>query len=266
MSAVVNAGRTVHDSMAAWLLRRVSDVTLWMLTLTAIWLIWRRSAGGFARPLSEPWLIGLALVLTAPTLVVFVPDSGRRALTNRWLAVVWIAAMVANAAAVSVPGSPVRGIILLWTLVGAASVWAIQLGRRDRASWPGRRRLRLRMNDYVDHTADHLPSGVDQQEFRGRDPSGEMFVGGRVRHIVPAGQKLTHLHFAFCPHLDAVPAMSVEVVEGPPASVKVGMLVHQGVRFDVRLNDSLPEPAEIIVAFFGHYQSQEYSAYSSTGD
>ena len=59
MSAVVNAGRTVHDSMAAWLLRRVSDVTLWMLTLTAIWLIWRRSAGGFARPLSEPWLIGL---------------------------------------------------------------------------------------------------------------------------------------------------------------------------------------------------------------
>ena len=38
------------------------------------------------------------------------------------------AAMGATAAAVSVPGSPVRGIILLWTLGGAASVWAIQLG------------------------------------------------------------------------------------------------------------------------------------------
>ncbi len=107
----------------------------------------------------------------------------------------------------------------------------------------------------VDHVEDELDEellspDIDQQMTRGRDEEGRVYVQGVARVRVPAGHRAASLHIAICPPFDELPQVQVEQIAGPPAIVRVGMSLLQGIRFDVRTSQVTNADEAIIVEFY----------------
>jgi len=101
--------------------------TTGLLWLTTLLFASRRLAGALVQPLSLPVLVGLALCLVAITVLLRKSD-GRlpyRVGTSLALGIL--------ALAVSLPGTSLLGLVLLWTILGGEEVWAWEVYRRGRA-------------------------------------------------------------------------------------------------------------------------------------
>jgi hypothetical protein len=164
------------------------------------------------------------------------------------------------AAAVSSPQSPLWGVIFLWTALATVETWfwssvaPTLLRSRFHAS------VAPAVADHVsrpetDETEETLPDEgfpADrlQQLTRFRDEEGADVVQGTVRAELQPGQRVHHLHVAFCPPLSSVPEFACEPVDGPEATLAAGQVETYGARIDIRLSSPAQEGESVVVEFY----------------
>ena len=62
-----------------------------------------------------------------------------------------------------------------------------------------------------------------------------------------AGQRVAHVHVAFCPPLEHSPAIELRQSAGPPARLKLGQSLAHGARFELKLAE--PGPASVTLEY-----------------
>jgi hypothetical protein len=155
------------------------------------------------------------------------------------------------ALALSLPGSGVLGLVLLWAAVVAeeALTWPFVAGR------PTANRAPHDDATIVQHAADPIgdappAEGVTQQLARRATPAGIEEIGGWLRMPLAAGQQSGSLHVAFCPPLAAPPEIEIEQAAGPAARIKLGQALSCGARIDVKLAAPAAAATSLLVQFF----------------
>jgi hypothetical protein len=141
--------------------------------------------------------------------------------------------IVAIAAALSLAGTSGFGIVLLWSVLFAEEAW----------SW--RAILRMPHEPFTVAAAPTSDPKLVQQITRLRTASGET-LEARLRADFAVGQRVANLHVAFCPPFAAAPVVDFEQTFGPETRVRVGQLLPQGVRLDLKL--ASPGPASVEIA------------------
>lgn len=226
--------------------------------LTAAAILWcRRLAGAFSAPL-EP-----AALLVASTLIAAVVAASRMAwrygaahlgpgLRFRLAPGVLTTAAAAIGAALSLPGTPVRGLVILWAILAAEECWAwgpAAWSRLARRPAPGRARPRTAQREQAGGADpaesveivsaprfDHPSEGqIVQQMTRSRTAGGSEVLSGWLRVSMAAGQRSANVHVAFCPSFARTPRVSVEQRGGPRARIRTAQVLRQGARFDLKL-------------------------------
>ena len=219
------------------------------------------------------WLVALALMAGGFLLggLRIHQDLSAVPAVGRW--VFWTAWASAGllALALSVPGTPPVALGALWLVVGVllvclANCPGAAIASRAAPTMPpvvapvqGTASLEEENADPLVDEGDEgtLPEGVDQEIVRLQDPEAGTVIQGRLRVPFEAGQRTGSVHVAFCPPLQTVPSVAVELLSGPAATAKVGVSLVQGARFDVRLEQACNEATAVLVAFFAQESPAE---------
>ena len=93
-----------------------------------------------------------------------------------------------------------------------------------------------------------LDENVWQQMSRMRTEAGEIITGWVKTEFQP-GERTAVLHVAFCPPLLQAPQVQIEQLSGPAARIKVGQVLPQGARFEIRLNTSGTQAETLMLEF-----------------
>jgi hypothetical protein len=187
-----------------------------------------------------------------------------------WDALVTLAA-VCWAAALSLPGSPVAMLVLVWSLLaGSELAWwwpAVRHAwRRPPADAPvpagedvlpesavpqraGAEAVEPAPAEETDDL-ETLPENLRQRMVRGLDERGQEIIYGAVRCDFAAGQRQQEVHLGFCPPLDQVPELSFEQIDGPPAKIHPALVQTFGVCLEIRLPAPSTEPASVQIQFY----------------
>jgi hypothetical protein len=88
-----------------------------------------------------------------------------------------------------------------------------------------------------------------QQLTRVRSAEGVESIHGTLHAEFAAGQRHVTLHAGFCPPLEGLPAIEVEVVDGPDATAKVVQAFAHGARFELRLAEPAEEACRVAIEF-----------------
>lgn len=188
---------------------------------TAVLLV-RRLSGALAEPLPAVPLVATAIVALAWAGAVWLLLPSAERWLSRWLPAM---VLVLLAVACSYPGARVIDSVVwlptltaIWLLPGAASYPA-------RHGSPAIARAAA---------ATHEDQHVLQQLTRFRTAEGIEGIRGTLTAEFAPGERTVALHAAFCPPLERLPQVEVEVNDAT-ATVKVAQVLHNGVRLDVRL-------------------------------
>ena len=250
-------------------LARWAAAGLLALVLTAAAILWwRRLAGAFSDPLEPAALLVVstsiaavvALTRTAGRYGTGGRGAGRR---SRLAGGTLSAATVAIAAALSYPGTPARGLVILWAVLAAGEIWAwrpagwwrIARATRVRATTPepppggaaesGASRPAIPAPRFGEPPGDE----VTQQMTRSRTAGGSEVLAGWIRLPMAAGQRSANVHLSFCPAFARIPRVSVEQRGGPRARIKAVQVLPHGARFDLKLA-ALSETAQTVLLEF----------------
>jgi hypothetical protein len=238
------------------------------MALLAIFLLYRRLAGGLATPLPSLLLIAVGLIsavaaCSAQLLSVAGgshPVTTFRLMVSPWLTILAIPAM---AMAVSLPSSSPIGLVVLWfTVIGAElGLWRL---RKNRPAENSGLIHGERQTIGANLTAD-LSSAIDTEYIPARNQSdaptatqkliyhrvtnGSLRVEGWLKaHFTPE-QRTAIVHVAFCPAFDRAPNIEAELAEGPPAELRPTLVLPWGVRWEVKLDAPATEPTTAIFEF-----------------
>ncbi len=74
-------------------------------------------------------------------------------------------------------------------------------------------------------------------------------IRGTLTAAFAAGQRHAALHVGFCPPLEQLPTIEVELVDGPDAAVKVSQALAHGAQFEVRLAEPAEDACTITLEF-----------------
>jgi hypothetical protein len=88
-----------------------------------------------------------------------------------------------------------------------------------------------------------------QQLTRVRTAEGIESIHGTLQAEFAAGQRHATLHVGFCPPLEGQPAVEVEVIDGPDATVKVVQAFAHGARFELRLAEPAEDACRVAIEF-----------------
>ena len=213
------------------------------LATAAVFVLWRRAAGALARPLDAAPLAALGALAVAALLSLRRPGVPA---APRWLAA---ASAGVLALAVSLPGTPLLGLVALWGPLLAAGVGML--------SPPGRRLGRRRGTQAESAgatTLDVPPSALEknrdtpwqppapaewtqeatQHLIRFATGEGETLTA-RLRADFVVGQRTASLHVAFCPPFRQTPTLTARQVGGTPCKLKTLLVLPYGARIDARL-------------------------------
>jgi hypothetical protein len=64
-----------------------------------------------------------------------------------------------------------------------------------------------------------------------------------------AGQRMGHLHVAFCPPFPETPEIEAETLSGPQCSIKTAQVLPSGARLELKLAAPAEEPQSVLVRF-----------------
>jgi hypothetical protein len=264
--------------LGRWSAAVVGVLALGMAATLAV----RRLAGGFTAELAGGELLLLTL-LTVGTLGGLRKVRLRLAMTasqrRREIAaqIIPTAAAVLIALAVTSPESPLWAVVLLWTALSVEETWFWSGSMlRARTEAPGSsgsaeagdagvgevfRTTASRAAYAVDRNTTPTPDDEEpeecefppehlQQLTRYRDEAGAEVIHGRLRAEFAAGQRVHHLHVAFCPPLAAAPEFAVEQLDGPDAALTAGQVETYGARIDVRLSQPAEARDTIVTEFY----------------
>ena len=164
-------------------------------------------------------------------------------------------ALLFFAAALSVPGTGVLGLVALWTPIVAEEVWSIYRTFFRRPSpRPVRPTAELSAPAFgliaAAPVAEPQADGeVTQQLTRSRAADGTETLSGWLRLAFAPGQRQATAHLSFCPAFAQAPLLEVRQTEGPAARVKTGQVLPYGVRLEVKLASPAGDAITVRLAF-----------------
>ena len=243
--------------LSVHLQRGAAAVVLGLLVAAALMVVARRLAGALETPLEPPALLitGTLLAIAAIAIrLAWLPTS-----TSPWLRferatmIVTSLAVAALGGGLCVRGTPILGMLLLVTLLGAEESWAwaryLRQGSPLVVAHPSP--LTPCPLPLVPHGSDItvFPEDVTQQLTRSQAADGTEELSGWLRTAFTPGQRTCSVHVAFCPPFAATPGLEVEQIDGPEARVKTAQLLPYGVRLDLKLAAVAEEPTNVVLQF-----------------
>jgi len=240
------------------------------LFVTTVWLGCRRFVGIFSPTDSSQLLVAAIPLILLCALVIRLPLRGRsaRSAGGIWLYVGSLLVVTATLVVTDVRVQAPWAWMLLWSSVIAGELWVYTrflLRAQPRGASPtsdpiGTMTTKLddsdteqdvaEPQDRIDENADMVDQNVLQRFERSVSPTMGEIIHGTCRARFAVGQRQENVHLAFCPPLKNQPTIEVETVDGPAATVKVALLVSHGARFDIRLDESAKEQADVVIEFF----------------
>ncbi len=252
-----------------WFAQSARIVLAMAMASVALVLAWRRMAGALVEPLPAPVLLGLTMLVLAAAAM---RRSVQGSLRPRPLRVVVADVTVSTSAVVllvslSLPGTSVVALGLAYLALVIEEAWTW---------WPAG--LRFRRQTVEASTAPQPaatpessaappapPSSgsslavpqenVSQQLARGRTTDGREWISGWLRVALAAGQRIAHVHVAFCPPLARAPSARLEPKDAPPMEVRASQVLPFGARFDLKLAQPVEEPLDILLEFRAETES-----------
>jgi hypothetical protein len=216
-----------------WPLRYFAAISGLLAFSLGLFLVARRASGALSSsPRSEVVaLTALTLVLWAWLVRMAYRQSGQahqQSLAGELRSpdsafTIWIPLIVTSlfAVACSYPFARVVDYVV-WSVALAAVIWGPQFALPARRSSPA--------------IGGEICAGSVLQELtRYRLADGREAVRGTLRADFAAGERSTTLYVAFCPPFERLPHVEAFVVDGPPATVKLAQVLHQGAQIEVRL-------------------------------
>jgi hypothetical protein len=288
-SSAASFPRTDLSTPVAGLIRCVVLATVILTFLLAALLLARRLAGALTTPLGAETLLVTAVILAATAaatrLVWQLLPTVQRSTGTSWL--VWALPSLGSlgfVVALSLPGSPVWPLRTLWAIIAveeAISLWlvwrnldsadlslerpaaesAAETATRDaRGEQPADdahppaitsvagREIRV---DPPQQPMPHIiPPNVSQQLTRAIGDDGCEVLYGLLRGHFAPGQRSLRLHVSFCPPFENVPEVSIDKIEGPELTVRVGQTLPYGARLDLRLKTLSADPIDVVLELF----------------
>lgn len=242
----------------------VSDVLTggWCLTLVAIALLvaWRRLAGALTAPNDNAVLLAVCLAVSLLSLLV-----GRMPLP-RGLAYINGVGPLVLAAVLTFPDSGWPVWLMLWSVAAVPLArlfgWPIMpprtLESRHRGegqpsakapavnSAPVMSSAALTAGGTMDDTS---PDDVVQELTRGTSAAGNDTLVGRIRVRLEPGARSQRAHVAFCPPFASAPAVTLAANDPEGPQIRVGQVLPQGVRFDLKRRSGSDLDVEVEVRF-----------------
>lgn len=240
------------------------------IALVAVGLAWRRMAGALVEPLPAPVFLGM-------TILVLAAAATRRArtrdsLSQRPLRIVGADATVSASAVVllvslSLPGTSVvaLGLSCLALVVEEAWTWwpaGIRFRRPPAETDPAPQPAATPESPAAPPAPPSSGSSlavpqenVSQQLARGRTADGREWISGWLRVALAAGQRIAHVHVAFCPPLARAPSARLEPKDAPPMEVRASQVLPFGARFDLKLAQPAEKPLDILLEFRAETES-----------
>ena len=227
-------GRSESRAAVRWIALASVAIAL----AVATFLVARRLAGALTMPLPVLPLITTASVALAWVWAARIAASrsmhGDSNLSPRveWVITWWLPsiALMLLAVACSYPGERIVDWVI-WLPVIGASWW---LPRRWWHAAPASRRLAAANTHAASAQSSHGAEQVLQQLTRIRTADGSEIVCGTLTAEFAPGERTVTLHAAFCPPFERLPHVEAEV-DDVAATIKIAQVLHNGVRFDVRL-------------------------------
>jgi hypothetical protein len=277
-AAVFSADERIAPRLAG----AISGVLMLALALASLALIVRRGAGGLSSPLSVAALAatGAIAAIIAASIRWLVDDiSSSGGFSPRGQLVLWLpsVALIAMAAAVSLPGSSPIGLAFLWLVTTAEEVWSWRHWRRirgtntaERVGTPRRRSAHVKRGVGESQTsmraaagAPPSPSGdVIQRLTRTCSAAGIERIEGWLKAVAAPGERTLNLHAAFCPPFERIPQFTVIQSSGPTGRVRAVQLLPYGVRLELKLNEPSGDKAAIVIEFAAECQQETTQAKS----
>jgi hypothetical protein len=157
--------------------------------------------------------------------------------------------------ALTLPGTSARAIFGAWFLLltGEAASWLVFYGVLKKAGVPWREPAapQLAQHGAADETPEaEVPAGLMQRITRVRE-GGRESIHALVSGDVPRGDRLTVIHIAFCPPLDAAPELTAHVIDADDAEVRITQAETFGTRIEVRLSKAAEEGRNVVVEVLG---------------
>ncbi|MGW8256970.1 MAG: hypothetical protein ACWGMZ_05755 [Thermoguttaceae bacterium] len=266
-----------RDEPAAWE-RRIALVFAVLLCCVALFFVWRRLSGALISALPAVLLITAGLLVAMMALGIRVLHRStrlRRAnlLANFLFDVLICASTMIFGAAVTLPESNGWAMLVFWLFLATGEFWAWRpwAGQTHWISRRGDKQNRLRpirvdathptllhpvattnataaldqFSTSVCAPAEH----ITQQLIRSVERDGSDVLSGWLRLSFTSGQRLGHIHLAFCPPFAQAPELTVSQLDGPQARIKVAQLLPYGVRLDLKLSAFSLEPTSVLLKF-----------------
>lgn len=258
---------SIDGRIAQWLARLVAAILIAGLFSSALMLLARRVMGGLGDPLS-----GLTLVLTGAIAAIVAAGArllvGSQSNASRGRAVksfVWFvpcAAVIALAAAISLPGSSTWALALLWFVVVGEEAWAWWRWQRAGARSSARRtsakhvkpRRERELSLRIPDAPPSFTSDAVQQFVRTRLAADVDRIEGWLKTVLQPHERNVALHVAFCPAFESVPEFTVIQAAGPDVRIKPVQLLAYGVRLELKLVQPSDEQSPIVVHFVAEHR------------
>jgi hypothetical protein len=232
-----------------------------VIVFAAIVLMARRLAGALLTPLPGGAIVVVALACCAAAVVsVFLrssaPSNSSAAgfpLRPWWLGI----SLPVIAISLSLPGSSLTGLAVMWlAIVGTEFVlwktalpWPARIRRAvlpEAALSPMTRPPTSNENESVDE--DGLdPDAIQTLKYQRID--GATAVDGWLRVDFAAGQRTAVAHVAFCPAFLQTPTIDAELQDGPACEIRSALVIPWGVKWELKLDQTVVEPASVVFAF-----------------
>ncbi len=100
--------------------------------------------------------------------------------------------------------------------------------------------------DHANETVATLANHAQQSWTRFSDEAGES-ITAIERVLFAPGQRHQTIHFSFVPSLIVIPEITTQIVEGPPATIRLDEIQTFGARLELKLSQKYEEPVELII-------------------
>jgi hypothetical protein len=288
-SSAASFRRTGLSMPVSGLIRCVVLATVVSIFLLAAVLMARRLAGALTTPLDAEALLLTGSLLAATAAITRlawqVLPKAQRTVGASWT--VWVLpslALLAFVVALSLPGSPVGALRAFWVILAveeAISLWLVwrrldtadatldqpsaestaapattTAGGEEHVDEPGLPAIssvggrEIRVDPPQQPSPHIIPPNVSQQLTRAIGDDGCEVLYGLLRGHFAPGQRSLRLHVSFCPPFEVVPEVSVDKIEGPELTVRVGQVLPYGARLDLRLKTLHADPADVVLELF----------------
>jgi hypothetical protein len=229
----------------------LARAALGLLLLAALVVVWRRLAGALTSAsnpvilvLTGIWIAGAAVAARHARRFPTTPTR-KDLLFSGALSL----AVLALAAALSLPGQGAGALGLFWLVLLGEETWGWMGWFRRVRPARGVQRKDQRSAPCEPQLAPTAESTVLQQLELRQSPDGKQELSGWVRMPVVAGQRTGNIHIAFCPPFGSIPQVEIEQVEGPPARIKPARVLAYGARFEVKLAATSDSPGSVKMRF-----------------